>query len=456
MGELIKNRFLSKKLAIDKRIQSFDEIDQGYDEETAVLEASRCLACKNAPCKNACVVHNDIPLFINYIKNKEYKKAYEIIRQTSCLSSICGRVCPHEKFCEGHCTMGIKFEAINIGGLERFVSDYYASNITKKINSNNHKIAIIGSGPAGLSCANKLNNMGYDVTVYEKNKLLGGTMSYAIPEYRLPYKVIESEINKIKNSGVNFVCEKKIDNIQELFKQYEAIFIATGINSINKMDIINENINGVYYGNRLLEEVKLKQLENKELSFDAKDKVVAVIGGGNVAIDTATTAIRLKAKHVYIIYRRSFEQMPANKQELDNAISEGVDFKLLTNPIEIIGQNKVEAIKCVNMKLGQVDSSGRQSPVVVEGSEQIIPVDMVIMALGAKADFDLDEGIKTNRGHIIVDENYMTSIKGVFASGDVVTGMKTVSEAMSSGIEVAKAIDKYLKGVDDEKSIGEC
>ncbi len=441
------------------RNKNFDEVALGYTEEMAINEAKRCLQCKNAKCMTGCPIHIDIPEFIEYVSNGEFEKAYYVIAKNSVLPAVCGRVCSQELQCEKLCARGIKGESVAIGRLERFVADWYNENITSEIiapQKNNHKVAIVGSGPAGLTCAGDLAKLGYDVTIFEALHLAGGVLVYGIPEFRLPKSIVQFEINKLKQLGVkietNVVIGKTI-SINELKDEFnfEAIFIGSGAGLPKFMNIPGENLIGVYSANEFLTRVNLMKAykENSKTPIK-KNKNVAVVGGGNVAMDAARCAIRLGAEKVYIIYRRGMEELPARKEEIEHAIEEGIEFKILTNPVEIIGDNdnKVCQIRCIEMELGEPDSSGRRRPIEKLNSEFNIDVDCVIMSLGTSPNpliKTTTTGLSTEKwGGIIIDEKGLTSVDGVFAGGDAVTGAATVLLAMSAGKIAATGIHKYI------------
>ncbi len=450
------------------RAHNFKEVALGYNEEMAINEASRCLNCKNKPCVSACPVNVNIPSFIAKIKEGKFEEAYKVILQSSTLPAICGRVCPQESQCESKCTLGIKFQPVAIGRLERFVADLHnEKNIEEKIeiNKNGHKVAIIGSGPSGLACASDLAKLGYDVTMYEALHKAGGVLVYGIPEFRLPKKIVEKEINNLRSLGVdietNVVIGKTL-TIQDLFEDnYDAVYIATGAGLPNFMNIKGEELKGVYSANEFLTRSNLmKAYLDNPITPIMKGGRVAVVGGGNVAMDAARTALRLGASEVYIVYRRSMEELPSRKEEIEHAMEEGIIFKLLTNPIEIIAYNNendkydpkngfVKAIKCISMMLGEADEKGRRRPVPIENSEFEIELDTVIMAIGTSPNpliKSTTPGLVVNqRGGIVINEQAMTSIDGVFAGGDAVTGAATVISAMGAGKLAAKSIDEYIK-----------
>lgn len=449
------------------RARNFSEVALGYDENTAINEASRCLNCKNQPCVSGCPVNIHIPEFIAKVNEGKFEEAYQIINQTSSLPAVCGRVCPQESQCEKVCTLGIKFEPVGIGRLERFVADYHNANNKEKANiptTNNHKVAIVGSGPSGLTCAGDLAKKGYKVTVYEALHTAGGVLVYGIPEFRLPKSIVAKEVETLKELGVdiqtNVVIGKTL-TIDELFDMgYEAIFVGSGAGLPRFMNIPGESLKGVYSANEFLTRSNLmKAYKENPVTPIMKGGRVAVVGGGNVAMDAARTALRLGAEKVYIVYRRSMEELPARKEEVEHAMEEGIDFRLLNNPVEILGYNNEEdprdpkngfvtGIKCIRMELGEADESGRRRPVEVKGSEFILDVDTVIMAIGTSPNpliKDTTAGLEVNsHGGIIVNEEGLTSREAIFAGGDAVTGAATVISAMGAGKLAAKSIDEYL------------
>ncbi len=441
------------------RSKNFLEVSLGYTEEQAVDEANRCLNCKNKPCVSGCPVSIDIPEFIGKIKEHDFEGAYQVIAQNSSLPAVCGRVCPQETQCECKCVRGIKGEPVAIGRLERFVADWHNANSTAeavKPEYNGHKCAIIGAGPSGLACAGDLAKMGYTVTVFEALHLAGGVLVYGIPEFRLPKSIVQREIDNLKQLGVdiqtNVVIGKTVE-INELFEQgYDAIFVGSGAGLPRFMNIPGENLKGVYSANEFLTRVNLmKAYENSADTPIKHSKNVAIVGGGNVAMDAARSAKRLGAENVYIVYRRGEAEMPARNEEIEHAKEEGIILRTLTNPIEITGDEHkfVTGIKCVEMELGEPDESDRRSPVVKDGSEFILDVDCVIMAIGTSPNpliRNTTEGLDTNRhGCFITDEFGRTSKEGVFAGGDAVTGAATVILAMGAGKTAAKAMDEYIK-----------
>lgn len=436
------------------RSKTFDEVSLGYDEEQAVLEANRCLNCKNPKCVSLCPVGVDIPAFIQEIKKCNFLEASKIIKRSSNLPAVCGRVCPQERQCEMACVCGKSEKlggAVAIGALERFVADYalrHEQKIDKPI-LNGKKVAVIGSGPAGLTCAGDLAKAGFSVTVFEAFHKAGGVLVYGIPEFRLPKDLVQAEIDILTGLGVNImlnVIVGKTITVEELLNEYDAVFIGTGAGLPMFMNIEGENLNGVYSANEYLTRVNLmKAYSPNAITPIVKGKKVVVVGAGNVAMDSARTALRMGADEVHIVYRRSRAEMPARAEEIEHAIEEGIKFNLLTNPTRILGDKKVEGIECVKMALGEADASGRAKPVVVEGSEFVIDCDQVIMALGTSPNPLLKKSLPSletsKKGTIIVDEESMqTSIPNLYAGGDAVTGAATVILAMGAGKRAAKAI----------------
>ena len=448
---------------------NFKEVALGYTAEMAIDEAKRCINCKNRPCVAACPVNIKIPEFIAKVAEGDFEAAYQIIAEDSALPAVCGRVCPQETQCEGKCTRGIKAgcEAVGIGRLERFVADWHNANCTVQpipAPSNGHKVAVVGSGPAGLTCAGDLAKMGYDVTVFEALHVAGGVLVYGIPEFRLPKAIVQKEVDNLKALGVkvetNMVIGRVI-TIEELKTEYgfEAVFIGSGAGLPKFMNIPGESLKGVYSANEFLTRSNLM----KAYRFDSHTpiqhgKCVAVVGGGNVAMDAARTAKRLGAE-VHIIYRRGEEELPARREEIEHAKEEGIIFDLLTNPTRILATETtdprspaygwVKGIECIRMELGEPDESGRRSPKEIAGSEFVIPVDCVIMSLGTSPNPLLKAttpGLETlRRGEIAVDEVGKTSIEGVYCGGDAATGAATVIKAMGAGKIAAKAIDEYIQ-----------
>ena len=452
-----------------ERVKSFCEVAEGYTEDIALKEAARCLECKNMPCVQGCPVKVHIPEFIASVREGDFEGAYQIISQSSSLPAVCGRVCPQETQCEAKCIRGIKGEPVGIGRLERFVADWHNNHSSAEVTrpeSNGKKVAIVGSGPAGLTCAGDLAKKGYDVTVFEALHLAGGVLVYGIPEFRLPKSIVAKEIDTLKVLGVkietNMIIGKTL-TVDELFEMgFEAIFIGTGAGLPRFMGIEGENLNGVYSANEFLTRNNLMKAYRKDSNTPVmKANCVAVVGGGNVAMDAARTAKRLGADNVYIVYRRSLEELPARREEIEHAMEEGIEFMLMTNPKKILGYNNsedkrdpkngfVRAIECVKTELGEPDASGRRSPVELPDSKFTLDVDCVIMSIGTSPNpliKSTTEGLDVNRrgGIIVEEETGKTSRDGVYAGGDAVTGAATVILAMGAGKTAANAIDEYLK-----------
>lgn len=450
------------------RAKSFEEVALGYSEEAALSEAARCLNCKNMPCVNGCPVNIHIPAFIEKVKEGDFEAAYEIITEASSLPAVCGRVCPQETQCEAKCVRGIKGEPVAIGRLERFVADWHNDHCEKaptKPEFNGHKVAVVGSGPAGLTCAGELAKKGYKVTVFEALHLAGGVLVYGIPEFRLPKKIVKKEVDTLKALGVdietNMIIGKTL-TVDELFEMgYESVFIGSGAGLPRFMGIEGENLKGVYSANEFLTRSNLMKAYREDSSTPIlRAQRVAVVGGGNVAMDAARTALRLGAEQVYIVYRRSLEELPARREEVEHAMEEGIEFKLLCNPTRILGYKNpddprdarngfVTGIECVKMELGEPDESGRRSPIVIDGSEFTLDVDCVVMSIGTSPNpliKSTTEGLEVNRrgGIIVEEETGLTSREGVFAGGDAVSGAATVILAMGAGKTAAKAIDEYI------------
>ena len=462
-----KNPMPSQEPAI--RARNFKEVTLGYTAEIAVDEANRCLHCKNAPCVQGCPVNIHIPDFIQKIKEGDFEGAYQTISLSSSLPAVCGRVCPQESQCESKCVRGIKTEPVGIGRLERFVADYHNSLENVEVNvptPNGHRVAVVGSGPSGLTCAGDLAKLGYQVTVYEALHLAGGVLVYGIPEFRLPKKIVQKEVDTLKKLGVdvetNVVIGKTL-TIDELFEMgYEAVFVGSGAGLPRFMGIPGESLKGVYSANEFLTRSNLmKAYEENPTTPILKAKRVAVVGGGNVAMDAARTALRLGADKVYIVYRRSLEELPARKEEVEHAMEEGIDFQLLKNPVEILGYHNAEdrrdpkngfvtGIKVIRMQLGEPDASGRRRPVEIPGSEEVLPVDCVVISIGTSPNpliKSTTAGLEVNRhgGIIVEEETGKTTKEGVYAGGDAVTGAATVILAMGAGKTAAKAIDEYIQ-----------
>ncbi len=442
------------------RNKNFKEVALGYTEEQAIDEAKRCLNCKNMPCVGGCPVKIHIPEFIAKVAEGDFQGAYDVIYKSSSLPAVCGRVCPQENQCEGKCVRGIKGEPVGIGRLERFVADWYMQNRTKAnldIKKNGKKVAVVGSGPSGLTCAGDLAKLGYAVTVFEALHIPGGVLVYGIPEFRLPKGIVKREIENLKALGVEVVTNAvigKTETVDELLEDgFEAVFIGSGAGLPRFTNIPGENLNGVYSANEFLTRTNLmKAYEENSATPIIRANRVAVVGGGNVAMDAARCAKRLGAEEVYIVYRRSMDEMPARREEVEHAEEEGIIFKTLNNPVEIIGnENKfVSGIKCVKMELGEPDESGRRSPIVVEGSEYVLDVDAVIMSIGTSPNpliRNTTVGLETDRRGCIItkDDSGLTTKVGVYAGGDAVTGAATVILAMGAGKPAAQAIDEYIK-----------
>ncbi len=448
-----------------ERGHNFKEVALGYTEEIALDEAERCLNCRNPRCVEGCPVNIHIPEFITKIKEKDYEGAYNVISLSSSLPAVCGRVCPQETQCESKCVRGIKGEPVGIGRLERFVADYHLAHdhdVVKPV-SNGHRVAVVGSGPSGLTCAGDLAKKGYEVTIFEALHTAGGVLVYGIPEFRLPKSIVSKEVDNLKKLGVtvdtNVVIGKSI-TVDELLEEYEAVYIGSGAGLPSFMNIPGESLNGVYSANEFLTRSNLmKAYESDPVTPIMKGGKVAIVGGGNVAMDAARTALRLGAEKVYVIYRRSLEELPARKEEVEHAMEEGIDFKLLNNPVEILGyhnpddprdpkNNFVTGIKCIKMELGEPDASGRRRPVEIPGSEFELEVDAVVISIGTSPNpliKSTTSGLEvTKKGGIIVDDGGKTTKDKVYAGGDAVTGAATVISAMGAGKLAAKSIDEYL------------
>ncbi|WP_124041559.1 NADPH-dependent glutamate synthase [Clostridium perfringens] len=461
MSNLKKKRVKSREQDPIERGKNFKEVSLGYGEEEAIEEANRCLECKNPKCVEGCPVSVNIPSFISFIKKGDFSASFEELSKYNALPAVCGRVCPQESQCEGKCVLGIKGEPLAIGQLERFIADFARNNKLSSLKKSEkilEKVAVIGSGPAGLTCAGELAKLGYRVTIFEALHESGGVLVYGIPEFRLPKKdVVKYEIEEIKKLGVkienNVVVGKTVD-IDELIENegFKAVFIGSGAGLPKFMGIKGENANGVFSANEVLTRVNLmKAFKNESHTPLNLGKKVAVVGGGNVAMDAARTSLRLGAE-THIIYRRSEKELPARLEEIHHAKEEGVILDVLTNPTEILTDEKgwVNGIKCIRMKLGEEDSSGRRRPIEIENSEFIMEVDSVIMSLGTSPNpliSNATKGLKTNkRGCLLVDEESLsTSLQGIYAGGDAVTGAATVILAMGAGKKAAKSIDSYLR-----------
>lgn len=440
------------------RSQNFEEVTLGYNEAMAKEEAERCLHCINKPCVAGCPVGIDIPTFIEQIKDGDMEGAYHTLKLSSSLPAVCGRVCPQESQCEQKCVRGIKGEAVAIGRLERFAADTHMANAAEAIKQpakNGHKVAVIGAGPAGLTCAGDLANAGYEVTIYEALHEAGGVLVYGIPQFRLPKEIVHQEIDNLKKLGVDIETNMVIGHvltIEELFEMgFEAVFIGTGAGLPNFMKMPGENLKGVYSANEFLTRINLMKAYKEGVDTPIQHaKKAVIVGGGNVAMDAARCAKRLGVEEVSIVYRRSLEELPARKEEVEHAMEEGIKFELLTNPIQVLGdeQGWVKGMECVRMELGEPDASGRRRPIAVEGSNFIMDIDCMIMAIGTSPNpliRSTTQGLEANKhGCIVANEDGLTSLPGVYAGGDAVTGAATVILAMGAGKKAAHAIDAYL------------
>lgn len=460
-----KNVTPMREQPAEERRKNFNEVPLGYSREEALIEASRCLQCPAHPCVEGCPVKINIPAFIKAIKEERFQDAIDIIHEANLLPAVTGRVCPQEEQCQVVCIMGKAGDPVGIGRLERFVADWELENrkkghvsVPKKDSPKNKKVAIIGSGPAGLSCAFDLAKMGYDVTIFEGFHVSGGVLTYGIPEFRLPKAIVQQEISLLEKIGVKIVHDflvGRTSTVPELFQQgFSAVFIGSGAGLPQFMHIPGENLGGIYSANEFLTRVNLMKAY-KFPEYDTPIKVgkrVAVVGGGNVAMDAARTALRLGAEHVYLVYRRSRHEMPAREEEIVHAEEEGIEFLLLNNPLRYIGNDSgfVSKVELIKMQLGEEDASGRRRPIPIEGSEYLLDIDQAIVAIGTTPNpiiAKTTQGLKTGRhGEILVDENGQTSVKGVFAGGDIVTGSATVITAMGAGRKAASSIDMYLRG----------
>ncbi len=444
------------KRPVKERIKNFEEVASGYSRQEAIAEAKRCLQCKKPLCVNGCPVQINIPKFIKEISEGKFDEAIKTLKEANNLPGICGRVCPQEIQCEALCVLGKKGKPIDIGTLERFASDEGQSPLVSSGNTQGGQVAVVGSGPAGLTCAGELAKMGYDVTIFESLHKAGGVLRYGIPEFRMPRDILDSEIQYVKDLGVKIRCDVLIGKtftIDELFKaEYKAIFIASGAGAPQFLNIEGENANGVYSANEFLTRANLMKAHDEEYHTPIKvGKKVGVIGGGNVAMDSARVAVRLGVE-VYLIYRRTEKEMPARIEERENAKEEGVKFKILTQPVKIKTDNEgwIKELECLQMQLGKPDESGRRRPIPVKNSDFSIPLDTLIIAIGQKPNpliASYTKGLKTREdGTIIADgKTGATSIKGVFAGGDIATGAATVIEAMGAGRRAAKAMDEYIR-----------
>ena len=442
------------------RARNFKEVCEGYTAEEAINEANRCLNCKNMPCVSGCPVGVHIPEFISKVKEGDFEGAYKVITLTNGLPAVCGRVCPQENQCEGKCVRGIKGEPVGIGRLERFCADYMADKTAdvQKPQSNGIKVAVIGSGPSGLTCAADLAKLGYEVTIFEAFHTAGGVLMYGIPEFRLPKATVQREINNLKKLGVEIKTDMVIGktlSVDEIMGMgYKAVFIGTGAGLPNFMGIPGEGLVGVFSANEYLTRINLMKAYMADYDTPVKKfNSIAVVGGGNVAMDAARCAMRLGAEHVYVIYRRSEAEMPARREEVHHAKEEGIEFVYLTNPTEIIGDENghVSGIKCIKMALGEAGADGRRSVTAIPDSEYVIPIDACIMSIGTSPNpliRSTTPGLDTNRkGCLVVNEDMLTTKEGVYAGGDAVTGAATVILAMGAGKTAAKAIDEYIKSL---------
>ena len=449
----------------DIRNKNFEEVALGYTKEMAIDEAQRCLNCPKPRCVEGCPVNVEIPKFIKAVSEENFAEAIKILKRKNSLSAVCGRVCPQENQCESKCVLGIKGEPVAIGRLERFVADYAREHGLDKVEASEivakgKKVAIVGSGPSGLTAAGDLAKLGYDVTIYEAFHVAGGVLMYGIPQFRLPKEIVQHEIKALKDLGVKIVVNAVIGRtftIKELMEEegFDAVYVGTGAGLPYFMDIDGENLNGVYSANEFLTRVNLMkayQFPNVATPVYCGKKA-AIVGAGNVAMDAARTAKRLGAEHVYIVYRRGEDEMPARKEEIHHAKEEGIELRLLNNPVRILGDDKgwVNGLECVKMELGEPDASGRRSPVEVKGSEYVLDVDMVVMAIGQGPNPLIKQTtpeLEVNkRGNIVANEVGATSILGVFAGGDIVPGAATVISAMGAGKRAAAAIDEYLNNL---------
>ena len=460
----VKRNMCLEKVAMPERdpkerATNFEEVAMGYTAEMALEEAQRCLQCKNAPCVSGCPVNVKIPDFIGLVQEGKFIEAYDKIKETNGLPAICGRVCPQESQCEGKCVRGKKGMPVGIGRLERFCADNAMKEGYKnvpQITKKGKKVAVVGSGPAGLSCSSDLAKAGYDVTIFEAFHVTGGVLQYGIPQFRLPKELVNAEVEGLREMGVeikNNMVIGKVDTLDELFEQgYEAVFVGSGAGLPRFMGIEGEGLVGVYSANEYLTRINLMKAYKDDYDTPImKSKNVAVVGGGNVAMDAARSAMRLGAEHVYIVYRRSMDELPARKEEVHHAQEEGIEFLVLNNPVKIVGDENghVSGMECIKMELGEPDASGRRRPIPIEGSNFILDVDTAIMSIGTSPNpliRSTTPGLETNdHGCLIVDENESTTKEGVYAGGDAVTGAATVILAMGAGKKAAAAIDEYIK-----------
>lgn len=441
------------------RRNNFEEVALGYTKEMAMEEAQRCLHCPTKPCISGCPVAVNIPDFIERVKEGKFEEAYQIIHETSSLPAVCGRVCPQEKQCEAKCVRGVKGEAVAIGRLERFVADWHRENVKNEVHkpvSNGHKVAVVGAGPAGLTCAGDLAKKGYQVSVFEALHVAGGVLMYGIPEFRLPKAVVQTEIEGLKQMGVDIQTNMVIgrsESVDDLFEAgYESVFIGSGAGLPSFMNMPGENLKGVYSANEFLTRCNLMKAYKDGVDTPIQHpKRAVIVGGGNVAMDAARCAKRLGVEEVTIVYRRSMEELPARKEEVEHAMEEGIIFKLLTNPVRVLGNEEgwVSGMECVSMELGEPDASGRRRPVEIKDSNFVLDVDCMIMAIGTSPNpliRSTTKGLETNRkGCLVADDNGATTREGVFAGGDAVTGAATVILAMGAGKSAAAAMDDYIQ-----------
>lgn len=441
------------------RRNNFEEVALGYTKEMAMEEAQRCLHCPTKPCISGCPVAVNIPDFIERVKEGNFEEAYQIIHETSSLPAVCGRVCPQEKQCEAKCVRGVKGEAVAIGRLERFVADWHRENVKDEVHkpvSNGHKVAVVGAGPAGLTCAGDLAKKGYQVSVFEALHVAGGVLMYGIPEFRLPKAVVQTEIEGLKQMGVDIQTNMVIgrsESVDDLFEAgYESVFIGSGAGLPSFMNMPGENLKGVYSANEFLTRCNLMKAYKDGVDTPIQHpKRAVIVGGGNVAMDAARCAKRLGVEEVTIVYRRSMEELPARKEEVEHAMEEGIIFKLLTNPVRVLGNEEgwVSGMECVSMELGEPDASGRRRPVEIKDSNFVLEVDCMIMAIGTSPNpliRSTTKGLETNRkGCLVADDNGATTREGVFAGGDAVTGAATVILAMGAGKSAATAMDDYIQ-----------
>lgn len=458
MANMSQTKVMMPEQEPEKRAHNFKEVTLGYTEEMALEEAQRCLNCKNRPCVSGCPVGVRIPEFIEKVVSKDFEAAYEIIKSTNSLPAVCGRVCPQENQCEGKCTRGIKGEPVGIGRLERFVADYAMEhNFGKQeqIKSNGKKVAVVGAGPSGLTCAGELAKKGYKVTVFEAFHVAGGVLMYGIPEFRLPKTIVQKEVQSLKELGVEIMTDMvigKVLSLDEIIDMgYDAVFVGSGAGLPNFMGIEGETLVGVCSANEYLTRINLMKGYLDEYDTPViRSRNVAVVGGGNVAMDAARSALRMGAEHVYVVYRRSEEELPARKEEVHHAKEEGVEFRLLNNPVKILSDEngRVRSIQCIKMQLGEPDASGRRKPEEIPGSEFELEVDTVIMSIGTSPNpliRKTTNGIEANKkGCLVVNEDMMTTREGIYAGGDAVTGSATVILAMGAGKKAAASIDKYI------------